>query len=157
MIEKQIIMVEKEIRSYISQDELLRKRIDNIQQVKGLSLITIITVIAETNGFASIMNAKQLTSYSGLDITMNQSGKFYGKTRISKKGNSNIRSALYLPAMSAIRSNIRLKQFYETVMQRHTCGKVGIVAVARKMLILIYTLWKKDSVYDPMMNVQKIF
>jgi transposase len=156
LIEKQIIMVEKEIRSYISQDEFLQKRIDNIGQVKGLSLITIITVIAETNGFASIINAKQLTSYSGLDITMNQSGKFYGRTRISKKGNSNIRSALYLPAMSAVRSNIRLKQFYENVMQKHTSGKVGIVAVARKMLILIYTLWKKDAVYDPMLNVQKI-
>ncbi len=155
LIEKQILIVEKEIRSYISKDEALQKRIDNIQKVKGLSLITIITVIAETNGFASITNAKQLTSYSGLDITMNQSGKFYGKTRISKKGNSHIRSALYLPAMSAIRSNMRLKQFYQNIMQKHTCGKVGIIAVARKMLILIYTLWKNDVVYNPMLNVQK--
>ena len=155
LLEKQILMVEKEIRSYISKDELLQKRIHNIEQVKGLSLITIITVIAETNGFASITNAKQLTSYSGLDITMNQSGQFYGRTKISKKGNSHIRSALYLPAMSAIRSNIRLKQFYDNVMQKHTCGKVGIVAVARKMLILIFTLWKNNANYDPMLNVRK--
>jgi len=156
LLEKQIIMVEKEIRSYISKDESLQKRVNNIQQVKGLSLITIITVIAETNGFASITNAKQLTSYSGLDITMNQSGQFYGRTKISKKGNSHIRSALYLPAMSAVRSNIRFKQFYETIMEKHKCGKVGIVAVARKMLVLIYTLWKKDTIYDPLLNVQKI-
>ncbi len=156
LIEKQIVMVEKEIRSYISKDESLQKRVDSIQQIKGLSLITIITVIAETNGFACITNAKQLTSYSGLDITMNQSGKFFGRTKISKKGNSHIRSALYLPAMSAVRYNIRLKQFYENIMQKHTCGKVGIVAVARKMLILIYTIWKKDAIYDPMLNVRKI-
>lgn len=156
LLEKQIKMVEKEIRAYISKDESIQKRIDNICKVKGLSLITVITVIAETNGFASITNAKQLASYSGLDITMNQSGKFYGRTKISKKGNSHIRSALYLPAMSAVRSNIRLRQFYETIMQKHTCGKVGIVAVARKMLILIYTLWKKDTIYDPMLNVQNI-
>lgn len=156
LLERQIIMVEKEIRNYISKDESLQKRVENIGQVKGLSLITIITVIAETNGFAAITNAKQLTSYSGLDITMNQSGQFYGRTKISKKGNSHIRSALYLPAMSAVRSNIRLKQFYENIMLKHKCGKVGIVAVARKMLILIYTLWKKDTIYDPMLNVQKI-
>lgn len=154
LLEKQIILVEKEIRNYISQDESLQKRINNIQLVKGLSLITIITVIAETNGFASINNAKQLVSYSGLDITMNQSGQYYGRTKISKKGNSHIRSALYLPAMSAVRSNIRLKQFYNTIMEKHKCGKVGIVAVARKMLILIYTLWKKETIYDPMLNVQ---
>jgi transposase len=156
LLEKQILKVEKEIRAYISKDESLQKRVDNIGQVKGLRLITIITVIAETNGFASITNAKQLTSYSGLDITMNQSGQFYGRTKISKKGNSHIRSALYLPALSAVRSNIRLKQFYETIMEKHKCGKVGIVAVARKMLVLIYTLWKKDTIYDPMLNVQKI-
>lgn len=156
LLKKQTTTVEKEIRLYINKDESLQKRVDNIQSVKGLSLITIITVIAETNGFASITNAKQLTSYSGLDITMNQSGQFYGRTKISKKGNSHIRSALYLPAMSAVRSNIRLKQFYENIMLKHKCGKVGIVAVARKMLILIYTLWRKDEIYDPMLNVQKI-
>lgn len=156
LIEKQVIMVEKEIRNYIGQDESLQKRIENIQQVKGLSLITIITVIAETNGFASITSSKQLASYSGLDIVMNQSGQYYGRTKISKKGNRHIRSALYLPAMSAVRYNIRLKQFYETIMQKHKCGKVGIVAVARKMLILIYTLWKNETTYDPMLNVQKI-
>lgn len=156
LLKKQTTTVEKEIRLCINKDESLQKRVDNIQSVKGLSLITIITVIAETNGFASITNAKQLTSYSGLDITMNQSGQFYGRTKISKKGNSHIRSALYLPAMSAVRSNIRLKQFYENIMLKHKCGKVGIVAVARKMLILIYTLWRKDEIYDPMLNVQKI-
>lgn len=156
LIEKQIIMVEKEIQGHINKDELLKQRIENIQQVKGLSLITIVTVIAETNGFAAINNAKQLTSYSGLDITMNQSGQYYGRTKISKKGNSQIRSSLYLPAMSAIRCNIRLKQFYENIMQRHKCGKVGIVAVARKMLILIYTLWKNNAIYDPMLNVKKL-
>ena len=86
LLEKQMVMVEKEIKSYISQEEPLQKRVENIQQVKGLSLITIITLIAETNGFAAITNAKPLTSYSGLDITMNQSGQFYGRTKISKKG-----------------------------------------------------------------------
>jgi transposase len=157
LIEKQIMMVEKEIQCYIIKDEALQKRVNNIQQVKGLSMITIITVIAETNGFASITSAKQLTSYSGLDITMNQSGQFYGRTKISKKGNSHIRTALYLPAMSAVRYNIRLKQFYENIMQKHKCGKVGIVAVARKMLVLIYTLWKNETIYDPMLNVEKIY
>ena len=154
LIEKQIVMVEKEIRSYISQDEIIQKKINNIQQVKGLALITIITVIAETNGFASITSSKQLTSYSGLDVVMNQSGQYSGRTKISKKGNRHIRSALYLPAMSAIKSNIRLKQFYNNIMLKHKCGKVGIVAVARKMLVLIYTLWKKETIYDPMLNVQ---
>lgn len=153
LVEKQIAQVEKELRLYVKQDATLSGRINNIEMVKGLSFQTIITVIAETNGFATIENAKQLASYSGLDVVMNQSGQYTGKTRISRKGNKHIRSALYLPAMSAVRSNLRFKQFYETIKTKKSCGKIGIVAVARKLLVLIYTLWKKNIPYNPILNV----
>lgn len=153
LIEKLASEVESNIHNLIRSDEQLQQRFTNIEQVNGLGTITIATVVAETNGFAAIENVKQLTSYAGLDVMMNQSGMHSGKTRISKKGNSHIRTALYLPAMSATRCNKRLGQFYRNIMERHNCGKIGIVAVARKMLILIYTLWKKEVQYDPMMNV----
>lgn len=155
LIDKQMTEVKKEIQDFVKQDEVLEAKIKNIEAVKGLSFQTIITVIAETNGFAAIENAKQLASYTGLDVVMNQSGQYSGRTRISRKGNRYIRSALYLPAMSALKNNPRFRQFYTRIMLTHTCGKVGVVAVARKLLILIYTLWKKDSVYDPELNVAK--
>ena len=44
-----------------------------------------------------IKNRKQLTGYAGCDVVQNQSGtSLNGRTRISKKGNSNIRSALHM-------------------------------------------------------------
>jgi transposase len=153
-IEKQYLEVEREIKDYINQDPALKQRIQNITNVKGIGLITVITIIAETNGFASIENAKQLTSYSGLDIVMNQSGKHYGKTRISKKGNRHIRSILYMPAMCSMKTNLRFKQFYNQIMTKKECGKIAVVAVARKLLTLIYTLWKNNTVYDPLLNVK---
>lgn len=153
LIEKQVAQVEQELRGYVAQDTELSERIRNIEMVKGLSFQTIITVIAETNGFATIENAKQLASYSGLDVMMNQSGKYHGKTRISRKGNRHIRSALYLPAMSAVKYNLRFRQFYQRIKTIKACGKVGIVAVARKLLVLIYTLWKKNIPYQPLLNV----
>ena len=154
LLEKQIKQVEDEIRIMVQSDSELYERIQKIEKVKGLSLTTIITVISETNGFAGINNTKQLTSYSGLDVTMNQSGLFKGKTRISKKGNSHIRTALYLPAMSAVRSNLRLKQFYKKIKETKMVGKIGLIAVARKLLILIYTFWKNNVEYDPNLNVK---
>lgn len=160
-LKKQLILivqqnkeVEKEIRQYVKQDEKLSERVKNIEKVKGIGFITVITVISETNGFACIENAKQLSSYCGLDVVISQSGKHSGRTRISKKGNSYIRAALYMPAMSAMRSNIRLKQFYNQIMSTHCSGKIGIIAVERKMLILIYSLWKNNTIYDPNRNVK---
>ncbi|SEM54874.1 hypothetical protein SAMN05661044_05473, partial [Olivibacter domesticus] len=61
--------------------------------------------------------------------------------------NSFIRKALYMPALAASRYNKDLKVFYERIIDRKPAKKIGITAVARKLLILIYILWKNDQEY----------
>lgn len=68
--------------------------------------MSVVTVIAETNGFALIKNQRQLVSYAGYDVVENQSGKRAGKTKISKKGNSHIRRILHMPALNAVRYEV---------------------------------------------------
>ncbi len=92
-------------------------------------------------------NIRQLVSYAGLDVVEKESGKYRGKTKISKKGNARIRSALYMPAMSASLHNSNLKEFYERINEGRTIKRQGLIAVMRKLLILIYTLWKKNENY----------
>ncbi len=145
--EKQLKVIEKELKKLIKDDAQLFKKIQNIEAVKGLGFITIIKVISEVNGFLLFTNIRQLVSYAGLDIVERESGKYKGKTRISKKGNARIRAALYMPAVAAATHNINLKEFYERVNENRTVKKQGVVAVMRKLLILIYTLWKKDECY----------
>ncbi len=145
--EEQFKTVEKEIRKLVKSDNKLYSKIEKIETVKGLGFITIIKVLTETNGFLLFKSIRQLVSYAGLDVIEKESGKYKGKTKISKKGNARIRSALYMPAMSAIQSNKTLKTFYERVNEGRIIKKQGLVAVMRKLLILIYTLWKKDEEY----------
>lgn len=112
--------------------------------------MTAIAIIAETNGFALITSARQLTSYAGLDIIARQSGTEDPKHHISKKGNIHIRKALYFPAMVSTRFNPQVKDLYGRICQRNPKVKmIGITAAMRKMLILVYTLWKSDQIYDP--------
>ena len=145
--EKQIVSVEKAMRKLVKSDSKLNMRIKKIETIKGLAFVTIIKVLSEVNGFLLFNNIRQLVSYAGLDIIEKESGKFTGKTKISKKGNARIRAALYMPAMSAMQYNKTLKTFYERVIEGRTIKKQGVVAVMRKLLILIYTLWKKDEEY----------
>jgi transposase len=145
--EKQILLVEKEMIRLVKQDSELHRKIENIATVKGLRYITIIKVISETNGFLLFTSIRQLVSYAGLDVIEKESGKYTGKTKISKKGNARIRSALYMPAMAAAAHNKTLKIFYNRVNEGRKIKRQGLVAVMRKLLILIYTLWKKDEVY----------
>lgn len=145
--DKQLKIIEKELKTLIKADEQLYKKVQNIETVKGLGFITIIKVLSEVNGFLLFTNIRQLVSYAGLDVVEKESGKYKGKTRISKKGNARIRSALYMPAVSAATHNSNMKDFYERVNEARTEKKHGVVAVMRKLLILIYTLWKKEEPY----------
>jgi transposase len=127
----------------------LAQRLKKISTAKGLGDITILTVLAETRCFELVTNQKQLTSYAGFDIVFNDSGLKKGKTSISKKGNTFIRKALFMPALSACRANPQMKLFYQRLISKGKNKKLAIIAVARKLLLLIYTLWNSNSVYIP--------
>lgn len=141
--------ITKQIEALIKQDIELSNKIAKVMTIKGIGFMTVVTLIAETNGFSLISNSKQLTSYAGMDIVHNQSGYRTGKTTISRKGNRFIRSAMYMPALCAIRFNNRLKDFYTRLVMRKNIKMIGITAVMRKLLGLVYTLWKKDQEYIP--------
>lgn len=148
-IDKQIADIKKEIEKLIKQDEQLSEKVDKLLTIKGVGILTIATIIAETLGFQFVKNIKQLASYAGYDVVQRESGtSIKGKTRISKKGNRYIRNALYFPAMVACRYNENLKKSYIRIIEKKPSKMIGQVAIQRKLLILIYTLWKKDEEYD---------
>lgn len=148
LLETQLLEIEAELRTIAMSDSALYDKITKLNTIPGVSFMTIISILAETNAFVLVENAKQLVSYAGLDIEHNQSGLQDGKTRISKKGNSFIRNALYMPALCASRHNPDMKVFYKRLCEKKPAKKIGITAVARKLLILMYTLWKNDTEFE---------
>jgi len=151
-LQRQIALIQKELRALVKSEPQLAQHLKNIKTAKGLGDITILTVLAETRCFQLVTNLKQLTSYAGFDIVFNDSGLKKGKTSISKKGNTFIRKALFMPALSACRANPQLKAFYQRLVAKGKNKKLAIIAVARKLLLLIYTLWKTNSPYVPDYN-----
>jgi transposase len=152
LFDKQINQIEKQIKELIGKDPDIDDRIKKIIRIEGVGLMTAVSVIAETNGFALIENTRQLASYAGLDVVHNQSGLKKHKTSISKKGNRFLRKSLYMPALAACRYNPKLNQVYIRLVKSKNNKKIAIIAVARKLLILIYTIWKKNVDYIPNYN-----
>jgi transposase len=147
-LEEQIKNCEIEIEKLLFAEEWLAEKIVKLMTIKGVGLITFAIIIAETQGFALVNNRKQLASYAGYDIVKRESGtSVKGKTRISKKGNSRIRAALYFPAMVASRHNLDLKEDYQRINIGKSSKMIGMTALQRKILLLIYTLWKNNEVY----------
>lgn len=156
LIIEQVKENENSLKSIIKDDQYLKERIENIIKVGGLGIISVATIIAETNAFKLFNNTRQLTSYAGYDVIENQSGSRVGRTKISKKGNSHIRRILFMPAFTAVKKEKIFNQLFTRVFERTKKKMKGYVAVQRKLLVLIYTLWTKNESYDREYNNQNI-
>ena len=152
MFNKQTKQIKKEISDIIQKDKELNEKVERLCKIKGLGFISIVTVIAETNCFDLVTNQKQLASYAGLDVVFNDSGIKKGKTSISKRGNKFLRKAVFMPALSACKHNHKMKELFTRLVAKGKNKKLALIAVARKMLLLIYTIWKNNTDYIPNYN-----
>jgi transposase len=149
LFDKQIASVVREINALIKSNTKILGSVELLTSIPGVGLLTAATVLAETNGFDLIRNKKQLTSYAGLDINEKQSGtSVRGKPRISKRGNKSLRKSLHMPALTAIRNNERFKAIFARLVSRHGIKMKAVVAIQRKLLELMYILYKKQERYD---------
>jgi len=158
LFDKQLKELDKMIKKHLDSDENVKQKAINICQIKGIASLSLATILAETNGFELFKNYKQLVSYAGFDVVERESGTSVGKTRISKKGNSHIRRALFMPAFTVV--TYKQKPFvdlYNRTLEKHGIKMKSYVAVQKKLLTTIYHLWKKNEMYDPnyRINIQE--
>ena len=149
LLDKQEQEIKAEIAVLISKDEAVKEKLKLITSIPGVGVLTGVAVMAETNGFELIRNKKQLTSYAGLDVKEKQSGtSVKGKPRISKKGNKYLRKSMHMPALAAIRTNEKFKAIFARLVAKHGIKMKAAVAVQRKLLELIYIVYKTEKKYD---------
>jgi len=149
--DKQEKEIMTELKVILSVDDEIKRLVALICTLPGVGLLTAIIVLAETNGFELIRNKRQLVSYAGLDVKEKQSGtSVRGKPRISKKGNRFLRKAMHFPALCAIRHDEKYKAIFARLISKHGIKMKAAVCVQRKMLEMIYTIFKKQEAYDRM-------
>lgn len=147
-LDKKLVAIMCEIKILLKSDKEVWNQVLNLCTIPGLGILTVALVLGETQGFKLFKNQRQLISFCGLDVIQRQSGiSIKGKTKISKKGNSYIRAALFLPALSASQHNKQLKTVYHRINENKKIKMIGVVALQRRLLVLMYTLWKTNSPY----------
>lgn len=149
LISQQIQEIEQDMKNIMDSDTDLKERMTNVCTIKGVGFITAISIVAETNGFALFNSRSQLVCYAGYNVVQKQSGtSLNAPTKISKKGNKHIRKTLYFPAITASRYDDKMKSTYQTITNKTNIKMKGSVAVQRKILVLIYTLFKNNQPYN---------
>jgi transposase len=150
LIVKLIKEVEEQLKVIVKNDSQLARNIERLTAIPGVGLFTAITVLCETNSFALFKSKAQVVSYVGLDVVENQSGiSLKGKTRISKKGNSLLRKCLYFPAIVHVHQKSIYYDNFFNILQRTSCKMKAYVAVQRKLLVLMYSLVKNQTTFNP--------
>lgn len=135
ILEKRIKKFDEEISKLIQTDETLKNKSLRLQQVKGIGAQTANTILAEMPELGSL-EARKASALIGLAPMNCDSGKRRGK-RCVQGGRGQVRRALYMPAMSAIRFNPILKAFYDRLRAKGKDHHVAITAVMRKLICLL--------------------
>lgn len=121
-----------------------------LETVPGIGPVLAAAIIGEIGDINRFPNARALVAYAGLDATVRTSGQFEGtRNRLSKRGSPVLRHSLWLAAISARRFNPELKEFYEKKRSEGKHASVATGAVARRLVHLIYSLWKENRPFDP--------
>ena len=158
------MLVEKlgQIRAGISETmEQIKKISSSMQEDKPLQSIPgfgpyiaalVLSVIGNPFRFN---NRKQVIRLSGFDLNANRSGRTSNSAVpvISKRGNGDLRYALYQAALIASYHNEHFRRIYHRMLKGREAER-GIrtkmrVKLAAKMLIIAWTLMKKNEVFDP--------
>lgn len=150
-LDKEILKIEEEAIKLSKEDVEFYDKVTMISDsVSGLGVLSVLVIVSETNGFKEIKSSKQLESYVGLDIVENSSGQHIGKTKISKRGNVHLRSVLHMPSVNILSKKTGLfYNLYKRLVKRNGgIRKKAMVAMQRKLLVIVYKLWKKNEPFD---------
>lgn len=144
-IKADLAQIDATLAAIIAANPELKQRAKILTSIKGIGVVTAHILIATMPELGSISNARA-ASLAGLAPIEKSSGKMVLPAHIGG-GRANVRSALYMPALVAIRHNKDLKIKYNALVAAHMPKMKATVAIMRKLLILANTLLAKNRIW----------
>ena len=147
---KSLERIEAQIAQWIQSSDDLSAVAQVLGQAKGIGPVTSAVLLAEMPELGRL-SRRQAAALAGLAPCSNDSGTHSGK-RMIRGGRPRIKRALYLAAVSAIRHHPTLKPFYRSLREKGKPAKVAIVAVARKLIVILNAALKEHYLNQEQSN-----
>ncbi|MDP1723365.1 MAG: IS110 family transposase [Alphaproteobacteria bacterium] len=141
--EKEIKMIEKELKNIIQNDDVLLKKYNILISMSGVGPCVAQTLLAELPELGQL-NKSEIAALVGVAPITRESGKSAKKSSI-KFGRFEVRRMLYMSALVGTVHSARMKSFYQRLVEKGKPRKVGLVAVMRKMLITLNAMLKSGE------------
>lgn len=147
-LQAEIIRLQKDIDQHIDQHPKLKRNRQLLESIKGIGPVMSREMVYL---FASKLftNAKQVAAYLGLIPRLRESGKYKGRTMLSKSGSARIRAKLYMAAVSASTYNPDIKAQKDRLLKAGKVKMQALGAAMRKLVQICFGVIKHQTEYQP--------
>jgi transposase len=161
---EQIGSLTQRIRDYERQLEAISKEhypeTDLLHQVEGVGVLRALSFVLTLEDPYRFEKSRSVGAYLGLVPATDQSGDRDPQKRISKEGDETLRRLLVGSAhyiLGPFGSDSDLRRHGEKIASRggKNAKKRAVVAVARKLSVLLHRLWVTAEVYEPLYNAHR--
>lgn len=143
VLERRLATLEQRLRQKIAAHPLWKRIFEQLTQVKGVGFVTALVLLVKMPELGSL-NRGRCAALGGLAPYDDDSG-LLSKRRSIRGGRHEVRSVLYMAALTAARCNPILQTFYQRLLANHKPPKVALTAVMRKLLIYLNSLLKTPA------------
>jgi transposase len=157
----EVAVLNQRIAAYDDQIEQLAKEhypeVARLKQVKGVGTLIALTFVLTVDDPNRFQRSRDVGCYMGLRPGRRNSGKSEPQLHISKEGDRYMRSLLvqgahYILGPFGIDCDLRRWGLKMSERGGKKSKKRAVVAVARKLAVLLHKLWVSGAVYDPLRN-----
>lgn len=146
-LDKQIGQIDTDLTQQLRNSDIWRTKDDLLRGIPGVGPVTSMTMLAKCPELGTL-SRRQIAALTGVAPLANDSGKHRGK-RFIWGGRADVRAALYMAAITAMRCNPAIKAFAARLKQASKSAKVVIVACMRKLLIIMNAMLKNNAPWNP--------
>lgn len=141
--------LERQIDDHVDRHPGLRADVALITSIPGLGNTTAAKLLAYLGDVRRFKSAKALAAFIGVTPRLKESGSSVrGRSMISRSGHADIRHALYMPAMVALKYNPLIKTFGQRLKGEGLAPKAVIGASMHKLVRFIYGVLKTRAMFN---------
>lgn len=149
-LERQVDEVDGDLDRLVRQSPLWRTKDDLLQSVPGIGPTTSRTLLAELPELGHL-NRREIAALVGVAPLNRDSGTLRGK-RMVWGGRDSVRHTLYMAALTASRHNPVIRAFYQRLRGNGKPPKVALTACMRKLLVILNTMTRNQTHWDPSLH-----
>lgn len=142
-----LVKAQTELLKKLAETERYQSQVAILTSVPGIGLLTAMEILLELGDIRRFANGRKLAAYVGLTPGQDSSGEKVRLGSITKAGHPQLRASLIEASWVLISKDAGLRQCYQQLRSR--CGgKRAIVAIARKLLLIVRRLWLDQRPYQ---------